>query len=424
MENFRAKAPRIKKNINPKLPEIERVRLNNGLDLVIIRGGAEPVMKLEIVFCAGRPFEHKNQVSRLMCQMLMEGTNSTIGKVLSEKFDFYGSNISPFISMDHTGLTLYCLEKHAEFLLPYMMEMLLEPSFVEEEFVKLRKNALEKLSLDLSKNDFIAYREMTIALFGPDHFYGYNSSEEVIKAVDTKDLRRHHKKTYQAGNGVGFLSGNLTQNTIDIVTEHLSKLPSGSNCDPRPIIDFTPPQKEILVNSPNKHQVALRIGRKLFPRDHVDFNKLYIVNTILGGYFGSRLMSQIREEKGFTYNVYSSIENLLFDGSLIISMETDSVFLKDSIGMIRKELDLLRRVQVKKGELSMVKTYLLGYLLTAMDGPLNVSELIRNLLIEGSGIDSFDDLVSTIHEIDPQTIQEIAEKYLNYEDMTLVMVGE
>jgi zinc protease len=424
MENFRAKAPRITKNINPKLPEIERVGLNNGLDLVIIRGGTEPVMKLEIVFSAGRPFEHKKQVSRLMCQMLMEGTNSTIGKELSEKFDFYGSNISPFISMDHTGLTLYCLEKHAEFLLPYMMEMLLEPSFVEEEFVKLRKNALEKLSLDLSKNDFVAYREMTIALFGPDHFYGYNSTEEVIKSVEIQDLRQHFKKTYQAGNGIVFLSGNLTQNTIELVAAHMSTLPLGEPCKPKLISEYTPIQKEILVKSPNKHQVALRIGRKLFPRNHFDFNKLYVVNTILGGYFGSRLMSQIREEKGFTYNVYSSIENLLFDGSLIISMETDSVFLKDSIDMIKKELDLLRRVPVKKVELNMVKTYLLGYLLTAMDGPLNVSELIRNLMIEGSGIDSFNDLVSTIQEIDPPTIQEIAEKYLHYDDMTRVVVGE
>jgi predicted Zn-dependent peptidase len=423
MENFRAKAPRITKNINPRLPDIERAVLDNGLNLVIIRGGTEPVMKLEIVFRSGRPFEHKKQVSRLMCQMLMEGTNSTIGKVLSEKFDFYGSNISPFISMDHTGLTLYCLEKHAEFLLPYMMEMLLEPSFVEEEFIKLKKNAQEKLSLDLSKNDFVAYREMTIALFGPDHFYGYNSSEEIIKSVETEDLREHFNRTYQASNGIVFLSGNFTRATIDLVSDYMGRLPKGGVCEPKPVLDFTPFKSEIQVKSPNKHQVALRIGRKLFPRNHIDFNKLYIVNTILGGYFGSRLMSQIREEKGFTYNVYSSIENLLFDGSLIISMETDAVFLKDSIDMIRKELDLLRRVPVKKSELSMVKTYLLGYLLTAMDGPLNVSELIRNLMIEGSGLDSFDHLVSAIHDIDPLTIQEISEKYLNYEEMTTVVVG-
>jgi zinc protease len=423
MDHFRAKAPRIRRDIHPALPPVTAETLENGLPFYVIQGGTEPVLKLEVLFNAGRPFERKKQVSRLMCQMLLEGTDQRSGREISEHFDFYGSNITSFLSMDHTGLTLYCLEKHAEVLIPVLLEVLTRPSFDAAEFARLQKNALEKLQLDLSKNDFVAYRELTVALFGPEHYYGYNSSEEVIRAVTLADLAEHFDRTYRAGNGYAFLSGRLKASTIDFVRNHLSQIPSGEVCSPNEVPFFPPWQGQHRFPSPNKHQVAVRLGRKLFPRNHPDFDSMYILNAILGGYFGSRLMSQIREESGYTYNIYSSVENLLYDGTLLIAMETDKAFEEESITMIEKELRLLQEKPVKPAELNMVRSYLLGYMLTAMDGPLHVSELVRNLIVEGSGLESFDAFIDRINTITPGDIQGLAQQYLNPEEFVRILVG-
>jgi zinc protease len=423
MTNIRAKKPKIYKKFHPELPAVNTESLDNGMELHTLQGGTEPVMKLEIIFFAGRPYEHRQQVSRMTCQMLFEGTRNMDGKTLSAHFDYYGSNITPYLSMDHSGLTLYCLEKHAGMLLPVLIDMLQVPAFDPGEFAKLQNNAIEKLQLDLSKNDFVAYRELTAALYGPQHYYGYNSIKETIATLTIEDLHHHFKSAYSGANALAFLSGRLQQETVDMVKKSLSTLPSGRRLSPKPSPEFTPLTNAHYFPSSNKHQVALRMGRKLFPRNHPDFDAMYILNAILGGYFGSRLMTQIREEEGFTYNIYSSIENMQFDGALIIAMDTDEAFLEESIKSIRRELRNLMEKPVKKAELNMVKTYLLGYMLTALDGPLSQAELIRNLILEDSGLQSFDQFIDKVNTINPEELQELAIKYLDPDDMVRIVVG-
>jgi zinc protease len=423
MDSPRAKAPRIRRDIHPILPPVEHIQLDNGMPLYLVQGGTEPVMKLEILFKAGRPFEHKKQVSRLMCQMLLEGTTARSGKQLSEHFDYFGSNISPYLSMDHTGLTLFCLEKHATAVVPVLLEILTQPSFDDSEFARLQQNALEKLQLDLSKNDFIAYRELTQVLYGPEHYYGYNSSADIIRAADRSDLVVHYNKTYGAQNGYAFLSGRLKPETVAMVCQYLNQLSSGAICKPISPPDFVPLKGSHRFASPNTHQVAVRLGRKLFPHNHPDFDDMYILNTILGGYFGSRLMSQIREESGYTYNIYSSMENLLFDGTLLIAMECDKAFEEESVSMIEKELVLLQEKAIRPAELNMVRSYLLGYMLTAIDGPFNVMEIVRNMVVEGSNMRLFDEFINRINQIQSAELQELARKYLNPDDFVRVYVG-
>lgn len=419
-----SKPPKIKTQITPKLPAIQQGSTVSGMPYFLVMGGTEPVLKIEVLFHSGRPFELKKQVSRLTCQMLMEGTATMNSRALSEKFDELGSNISPYLSMDQTGLTLYCLEKHALDLIPTFVEMLLEPAFDPLELDKLKKNAIEKLHHDLSKNDFVAYRELTALIYGPEHFYGYNSNAQIISQVQRHDLVTHFKRTYCSQNGACFVSGRAADKTLAKIIEELGTIPAGQVCEPNKAPHSPTSKANVHLSSNNRHQVALRLGRKLFPRSHPEFAKVYIVNTILGGYFGSRLMSQIREEAGFTYNIYSSIESMKYDGLWYISMETDPDFLEESIKMIESEILKLRENSLGKAELKMVKTYLLGYLLASLDGPLNASELIRNLIMEGDHqLDSFDLLISEIVNFSPGEVLHIAQKYLDPSEFSRIIVG-
>jgi zinc protease len=423
MTDIRAKAPRIKKLIRPVLPAVQFLKLKNGIPVYMLKSGSEPVVKLEILFRSGRAFEKAMQASRFTCQMLMEGTISMNSEAISEHFDYYGSSLATNMTMDHTGLTLHCLEKHTEVLFPLLSEILINPQFPELELAKAKKNAKERLLLDLSKNDFVAYRELTTALFGSKHPYGYNSDANTIDAIQRSTLQEHFERTHNAQNCIIFISGLVSERTLSLLDQYFSEIPQGVLVNPQDMAIEANSGNNFKFPSKNKHQVALRLGKRLFPRNHPDFNSLYVLNTILGGYFGSRLMAQIREEMGYTYNIYSSLDTMLYDGAFIISMETDREFLDESRAQIYQEMKRLCEFEVKKSELNMVRNYLLGYLLTALDGPLHASELIKGLIMEGASLESFDQLVDCIMHISGSDLLTVAQNYLNEKGMTEVIVG-
>lgn len=419
----RSKAPAIFNNHVPSLPPVQFTALSNGMSCFELRTGTQDILKIDIQFGAGRPFEHKAQVSRFTCNALREGTTKRNSAEIAGFFDFYGSSLLISENLDFSGYTLYCLKKHAGELLPVFAELLTDPAFEQKEIDKLKRVSIEKLRQDLGKNDFVAYRHFTEALFGPEHPYGYNSYPETIQAVNRQDLTEHYRRLYNAANGLLFVSGKTDDNILSLINDCFGNLPSGVAQKPGAMNPVSVSPGKYSFAGPNKHQVAVRIGKKLFDRNHPDFDDLYVLNTILGGYFGSRLMSSIREDMGFTYNVYSSIDTMRFDGAFLISMDTDKAYLKEGIDQIYTELDKLIRVPVGIEELDMVKNYLMGYLLSALDGPMNASELIKGLLTEGSTISRFDKFIQSIKRIDADRILELAGIYLQPSDMIELIVG-
>ncbi|MBK7426746.1 MAG: insulinase family protein [Saprospiraceae bacterium] len=419
----RSKAPSIFNNLIPALPPVQTISLSNGLPCFELRTGTQDILKIDIQFGAGRPFELKPQVSRFTCNALREGSGKRSSAEIARFFDYYGSSLIISENLDYSGYTLYCLKKHANELLPVFSELLLDPSFDQKEIDKLKKVSIEKLKQDMGKNDFVAYRHFTEALFGSAHPYGYNSYSQTIEAVNREDLTEHYSRLYNASNGLLFVSGKTDDDLLRLVDDCFGILPKGIAQSPLNLNPSSVAPGKYLFEGPNKHQTAVRIGKRLFDRNHPDFDDLYVLNTILGGYFGSRLMSSIREDMGLTYNIYSSIDTMRFDGAFMIAMDTDKTYLKEGVDQIYLELQKLCTEPVGNEELAMVKNYLMGYLISALDGPLNASELIKGLLTEGSTLGRFDELVSSIKSIDSDRLLELANAYLQPDDMIELIVG-
>ncbi len=161
----------------------------------------------------------------------------------------------------------------------------------------------------------------------------------------------------------------------------------------------------------------------MFSRRHPDYNGVYVLNTILGGYFGSRLMANIREKRGFTYNIYSTADAMLHDGCLYVATEVNNGKVKATIKQIFAEMQRLREEPAPVAELEMVRNYLLGMLLNGLDGPLNISDVIKTLVTEELPLDAFDALVHTIRTITPEQLQVLAQRYLQEQDFWVVTVG-
>lgn len=416
----------------PPIQEIDRVdlpepiehRLDNGIPVYDIRMGTEEVIKLEIVFQAGRPYERKRLVSRTTAAQLSEGTDRHTGLEIAETLDFFGASLRSPVNLDNSGLTLYTLKKHFSSVFPLVEEMLTRPAFPPEELDGYARRNKQRLLVDLNKNDVVAYRTITEKIFGAGHYYGYNSQPADYDQLCREDLLTHFQRNYTAGACRIFISGKTDDTLVEALNREIGKaLPTGLG---KATIPPAPPIRtdRVVIEKPDSVQTAIRVGRHLFNRSHPDYCGMYVLNAILGGYFGSRLMTNIREEKGYTYNIYSSLDPMRFDGCFFIGTEVGSDFVDETLAEIRMETERLQQDLVPDDEMLMVRRYLMGTLLTMLDGPFSVAGVVRSLITEDSGTDHFRDLANTVREISREEIRRLAQEYLSWDQMWEVIVGQ
>ena len=419
----RTSPPPIRDVANLRLPDIQQHTLDNGMTLYEIRMGTQEVIKLEIVYQAGRPYEKKQLAARATSSLLREGTRSFSAAQIAEQADFYGCSLSFPFSLDTSNIILYSLNKHFGKVMPLLEEILSAPSFPETELNAFIKRNQRRLEVDLSKNDILAYREITAHIFGATHPYGYNSFPETYRALKRDDLLDHFNTLYNSSNCVAFISGRSSPEIIAMVNDRLSRaIPRGQAAQ----VALQPSQaapQAIKINRPDTVQAAIRIGRRLFNRQHDDFLGMYVLNTILGGYFGSRLMGNIREEKGYTYNIYSMLDPMQFDGCFYVGTEVGNEFVEDTLRQIYLEMAQLQQEPVDAEELAMVRNYLMGNFLTMLDGPFNVSEVVRTLVTEGLPLSFFLFMSGAVRHITADELQQLAQRYLRREDMWEVVAG-
>jgi len=419
----RTKAPEIQEIANLKLPTPIVHQLDNGIPVYETRMGTQDVVKLEIVFFAGRPYEQKKLVSRATASLLKEGTAHFTSAKIAEELDFYGASFSIPVSLDTSNVVFYSLTKYFEKLLPLLAEILTTPVFPEEELKTFVERNQQRLQVDLTRNEVVAYRKITELIFGSNHPYGYNSLPETYAELTREDLKKHFQKNYIAENCRMFISGKTNDSILAALNKHLGKLlPSGNPIVANVPAPFSLPEK-VRIALPGSLQSAIRIGCRLFDKKHEDFEGMYFLNAILGGYFGSRLMTNIREKRGFTYNVFSTMDSMLFDGYFYIGAEVGNEFAEPTLKEVYQEFKLLQESLVPEDELQMVRNYLSGNLLTMLDGAFNVSDIIKTLVTEDLALSAFGDLVRLIKTISATEIRTLARKYLNEEQMWEVVVG-
>lgn len=415
--------PPVHEVTNLFLPYPSVFYLDNGIPVYETRLGTQEIMKVEIVFMSGRLHEHKRLVSRATARMLREGTASYTSAVLAERVDFYAGTLQTPVSLDTGSLVMYCMNKHFPKLVPILAEMLLEPTFPEKELKTYIDNNIQTLLVDLSKNDVLAYRHITELIFGENHPYGYNSTPVDYRALTQADLLKHHAEQLTSDNCLIFLSGKTNDTILALLNQYIGQKKTVAQM-PKQSWDF-PIQKpqSIKIKHEDTLQAAIRIGRRFGTRKHPDFAQFYVLNTILGGYFSSRLMTNIREKRGFTYNIYSALDLMHHDGYFYISSEIGNKFVKKALVEIYHEMEKLQHELVSDHELKMVKNYLLGNMLNMIDGPFAVSEVVKAHITEGVDFNHFHQFIDTVRHITPLQIRNMAQKYFNKADMFEVIVG-
>lgn len=404
-------------------PQLSGQVLSNGLPCYHVNMGTQDLVRIEFVCWGGRPYERHPLVSRATAALMKEGTQHHTGGEIAEHFDYYGAGLDASFQIDTGNIAMYCLNKQLPHILPLFMEVLCEPSFPESDLRAYIRRKQQELKEDLSKAEVAAYRHITACFYGDSHPYGYNSDAESYENLQRDWLIEHHRRCFHAGNGFVLISGRFDEAVVQLVHEHLVRLPAGLPALPVDVTRTSSQPGYIHLPHAQAIQSAIRMGRPLFPRTHADANGVHVLATLLGGYFGSRLMENIREDKGYTYNITAAYDTMLFDGALLIDTEVSPEYVAPTLAEINKELQRLMDEPVAEEELDMVKNYLMGSFLAMIDGPFNWAETVRTLLVERSDPQALERLVQDVLHITPEDLQTLAKRYLQPADWWVVVAG-
>jgi len=407
------------------LPDYEKVKLDNKIPVIILNAPDPDIIKLDIVFKAGRFQEDGRAVAKTTAIILKEGTSKMNSAKIAETLDYFGASLSSNASMDTATIQVYCMGKYFKNILEIVNDILTDPVFPEEEIQKFKNRILEKLKVELSKNSVLAYRHLTAKIYGESHPYGYNTEAEDYKNIKREQLVSHFKKYYTPDNCKIFISGNITDDKLKDLNNTLGKMRQQSIKQPERIFEAQDMITGVFKYDTERiHQTAIRMGRRMFDRNNIDYPGMYLLNSVLGGYFGSRLSSNIREDKGYTYGIYSSLDMMLKDGYFTISTDVGNKYLEDTLKEIYKEIKLLQTEFVQEEELTLVKNYIKGNFLSLVNGHLNTINIIKTIEMVGLEKDFFTDFLNKITKTNKHQLVELANKYLNRNDLIEIQVGK
>lgn len=420
----RKHAPEIVDAVNFKLQlkQAEKFVLKNGVEVYAVNAGAEEVLAVEWVFYAGNWFEDQNLVAATTNFLLRNGTSAKSAFQINEYFEYYGSYLNRACYNETATITLHCLSKHIKELLPSVRELITDSVMPQEELDIYKQNMKQRLKVNLKKSDFVAGRLMDVYLYGEKHPYGKYSRLEDFDVLNREQLLDFYKKYYQQGKLVLFVAGKLPADMASLLDQYFGDLPNNPVSLSEIVSHPSPEKKYRITNDETGVQGSVRMARPFPNRHHPDFMKVMVLNTLFGGFFGSRLMSNIREEKGYTYGIYSFLQNHIHDTAWMISTEAGKDVCEATIEEVYKEMKLLREEVVDEEELLLVRNYMMGGILGDLDGPFQIMGRWKNIVLNNLTEQYFYDSIHTIKTISGEELQFLAQKYLKPEEFYELVV--
>jgi len=406
------------------IPEAKFFSLSNGVPVYLIEAGTEDIMRIEFIFKAGLIREDLPLLASTCNMMLSEGSKNYSSEELNRLLDYYGIFLNQSAEKDSAGIVLFFLNKHIEKVLELSREILFHPVFPEPELNSLMKKRLRWYLVNREKVQTLAIDQFFESLFGKNHPYGHQVIESDFENLTPSFLSDFHRRNYTTRNMAVIISGKINNRTAELLDLIFANIGSGgTDKEDNSNLMRGEKIKKVHINKPGTVQTSVRIGSTTINKRHSDYPGLKVLDSILGGYFGSRLMKNIREEKGYTYGISSSISSLDLSGYKVISTDVSHKNCQKTIDEILKEIKVLQNVPVKKEEMAVVRNYMSGEMLRMFDGPFALAESFRSAWEFGLDNSYYHRLAEKIKTITPDEIIELARTYYKIDDLYEITVG-
>lgn len=403
----------------PNIPITEEITLSGGIPLTILNQGDQPVVLFEMVVPVGRRQESKPDLTYYTFKMLTEGTASKSSETIASAVDFYGSHLEITPTLDSVSIRLYSLNRFFPQLLDLLMELLTESVFPQKEFDTLQQIRIQNIRQEYAKNNAFANVKFREMLFGATHPYGFMTSEEITARITREDA--FNNRTILHAHPRLFLAGMASDEVVEAIRKCFANGVFGQVASEADSSVLPVPRREVITRE-DSTQASLRMGFLSIDRQHPDFHQLKVANELLGGFFGSRLMKNIREDKGLTYGIRSGFVHLQDASYWTISSE----LLRDKLDLAEAEISKeIRRMQSDppgQREFEMVINYLKGKFLSSFDSPFSSLTMIKNLRLANLPEDYFFAYFDTLQRITPEQICQMAATYWKEEHMSSLVV--
>ncbi len=421
-----------KRNIAPKINDIRSVEiiepqvyhLDNGVPVYVFYKSDQELVKVNVVFDAGIVQSNKPWLANSVSKMLTEVTKNYSASELAEKIDFYGASVETSVSRDNAFVALFSLNRFLEDTIPLLADIINNASFNDAEFDSYILRKKQEIEVNLEKVDFIARQRFTSLLFGKQHPYGRFSNLDDLLKLKREDLVDFHRKYYSQGEFKIYVAGNFGNKELSLLNSYLGKMPNKKSENINVDWSLKPSsEKEVHIQKDGAVQNALRIGFIAPHRFHKDYFGLKILTTIFGGYFGSRLMTNIREDKAYTYGIGAGVSSFRKETVFFISTEVKSTVYKETIDEIFKEMKILNNELVSDSELFTVKNYLQGTFQRGFDGTFNLVDRFMEINLENLDVSFYQDYFKKVKSISAEELQRLAKKYYQKDNLYILSVG-
>lgn len=417
-------APPYKENIDIKLTPPKKEVLSSGVPFYALEGGTEEVVRVELMFDAGMRREKEPFVAMATNALLQEGTRSFNSEQIATMLDSKGAFIQANCGKDQASLTLFCLNRHLKRMLELMNELAFYPSFPQKELNTYKQNEEHKLAIELEKVGSQVRYHFPGKIFGTKHPYGKTPAPSDFQHLTTDALKDFHQSYYPSGKMKVLVAGKDTSTAKKLIEEVLDLPKQQQTLEPVAWGAHVPPSgKTIILPYPEASQDAIRMGLQTINRYHPDYTRLYITNLLLGGFFGSRLMKSIREEQGLTYGISSALVPLQYSGYFVIHAEVTQEAAYKVQEEIVKEIQRIQHEPILQEELTLLKNFSLGEMLRSFDGPFESAAMYRAVIDNELPLDYYNGVLKRIQNIEPNDIQQTAQKYLSPEKMVTLIAG-
>ncbi len=406
-------------------PEFYIQNLKNSVEVIYIPFGNIPVIEIQIVIKTGYCYEKYDAVAQAAFKLLTDGTFHYSSSELAEKLDSLGSEISASAGFEQSTITLSCPTKHISKTLPLLLEVYQFAKFPDNEFFTYCQRMIRSLEIEEKKTNAMANRFFLKRLWG-NYPYGKKANKEDFQNLQIEYIKEFHQNEILKNHVSIIVSGNFEIEIIHSLIEQYFgslKLTSSMSVSQSISEKVTSISGKYFHEMPNQMQSSLKMGHLSIPKNHKDYEELQVLGTLLGGFFGSRLMKNIREDKGYTYGIYGGFIGMKENGYFMISTDVANEYVEDTLKEIEKEILILQNERVGEDELQVVKNYLMGNILSSLETPFQIADMLSLLRLNGLEKNHLENTFEYIKNIQSERILELAQKYLKTDGLVTVIAG-
>ena len=398
-----------------------RHTLDNGIQCLLLPNAHLAIVQMIVQIKAGAFYQEKLGVATACLKMLREGTASLSSAEIAEQLDYIGSYLICNAGKDYVSLHIYFPPKATRQVMCLLADLLKNPTFPQQQLDIYKQNLKNELAVEFEKTSYKARCCFMETIFD-QHPYGRILHIDDIDHIHRSDLEAFFQQYYHAKNIKIFAAGQIDNSFVENVEEYFGDIVGKTNAEPT-LITHIPQAEKKYFEKQDAVQSSIFIGQRSITKQDPDWPVFSLASLVLGGYFGSRLMKNIREDKGLAYHIYANLHTFVHAGMFYVAADVNKSQVQESVGQIYHEMEVLQTALMSKEELTLVKNYLYGSLMKCFDGVFAQLDLLLETEKHNLPLAFWANYVECIKTMTADDLLAGAARMLDMDNMTEIIVG-